>query len=234
MFVTHRDHGYTESRLMVAKFLAVVCVVAGFLCNPLAFVAAVPAEIFVVSVSVLLTVREIVLRIVGDKIPQSESIMRGDEVDALFGFSISVSIDIGACKEPLRGASISSVSFYKRTNVISESSVPFSIDLQRNAPLDRGQRHPMLRQSVSFRLDRVCFDIPEDQWIALRFTMDVSGQYRSEVKAKSIDMHLLNPESKAVQDEASNNGVIRIERVTAAAIVGIAKAAVRSFLFATR
>ena len=54
----------------------------------------------------------------------------------------------------------------------------------------------------------------------------VAREDRREVEAEAVHVHLLDPVAEAVHDHASDDRVIGVERVAAAAVVGVPRAAV--------
>ena len=66
-----------------------------------AFDAAVPTAIVVGAVSILFAVGLVVFIVVGDHIVERETIVAGDEVQALLGLALLMAIDFMAADEPI-------------------------------------------------------------------------------------------------------------------------------------
>jgi len=49
----------------------------------------------------------------------------------------------------------------------------------------------------------------------------IAGQDGSEIEAKTVNVHFLDPVAQAVHDHAAYNGIIRIEHVSRAAEIGV-------------
>src|SRR3954452_5730217 len=102
--VAHQDHGHAEREQRYGQEVLYLPVpqaldaqVAG---RPLH--AAVPAAVVVRPVAAVLAIRLIVLLAIGHKVAESESVMAGDEVEALLGFAFLMPVDIGAPHQPIR------------------------------------------------------------------------------------------------------------------------------------
>ena len=54
----------------------------------------------------------------------------------------------------------------------------------------------------------------------------VAGQDRRQVEAEAVDVHLLDPVAQAVHDHPADDRMIGVERVAAAGVVGVTRAAV--------
>ena len=54
----------------------------------------------------------------------------------------------------------------------------------------------------------------------------VAGQDRRQVEAEAVDVHLLDPVAQAVHDQPPDDRVVGVERVAAAGVVGVPRAAV--------
>src|SRR5262245_10039131 len=101
-FVAHEQHGRARGQqLDRAEVLALT--IAKRLDRGVvgrSLYAAVSALIVVRPVSIAFAVGLVVLAVVRDEIVQREAVVTGDEVDAVFGFPILVTVEIGAAQEP--------------------------------------------------------------------------------------------------------------------------------------
>ena len=89
-------------------------------------IATVPTQVLIVTVLIVLAVLKIVFGVVRDEITKRESIMRGDKVNALLGFSIAMPVDIRACEETLdKMPGKSFVTFDKCSDIITKTPIPF-------------------------------------------------------------------------------------------------------------
>src|SRR5262249_28451566 len=70
---------------------------------------------------------------------------------------------------------------------------------------------------------RVRLDIQEHRRTGHELAAGIPAQYGGQVKSEPIDMHLVDPVSKAVEDHAPNHRMIPIEGVATTAIVGVAR-----------
>jgi len=94
----------------------------------LALVAAVPAQVIIAAVGILISVGFVVLLVVGDKIVQAEPVVGGDEIDALvraIGLVEFVGEEIVAAVKALhRRAHLAGVALDERADVVAELPVP--------------------------------------------------------------------------------------------------------------
>ena len=95
-FIAHRDHGHSDGEQRGRKEILHLATAHLFDFRIVrgAFDAAIPGTIVVGAVAVLLEVGFIVLLFIGDQIVQREAVVTGDEVDALLGFALLVTIKV--------------------------------------------------------------------------------------------------------------------------------------------
>ena len=113
-------------------------------------------------IAIVFIVGFIMLFVVGNQIVHRESIVRGHEVDALFGFAITMTINVRAGKKSFRESSrLPLVTFDKRANVVAESAVPFlPMVTKKVADLVQTGRVPSLGDELRTTEYWVRFDIP--------------------------------------------------------------------------
>src|SRR5208283_474278 len=88
--------------------------------------AAIPGTIVVCAVAVLFEIGLVVLMVIGDQIVQREAVVAGDEVDALLGFALFVTIEIGAADVALgKRTDGVSIGAEKVAHVVAELAIPF-------------------------------------------------------------------------------------------------------------
>src|SRR5664279_383750 len=90
-----------------------------------ALLTAIPAAIVINAVAIVLSVHLVVFGGVRDEIVQGESIMAGNEVDALLGLTLLVSVEVRATEQPRgEGRDHALVSLQEGTHIVAESAVP--------------------------------------------------------------------------------------------------------------
>src|SRR5262252_6766803 len=90
-----------------------------------AFHTTVPAPIIVGTVTVVFTVRLVVLVVVGDQVVQGEAIVTRHEVDTLFGLAFLVPVYLGAAKQAVGKTSHRPlVATEKAADIVAEPTVP--------------------------------------------------------------------------------------------------------------
>src|SRR5262249_30282401 len=87
--------------------------------------AAVPAAVVIRAVVVVLAVGVVVLAIVRDEVIQRETVVAGDEVDALLGLAVLVTIDVGTAEQSVRHiANRPGIAPDEAPDVVAEPAVP--------------------------------------------------------------------------------------------------------------
>ena len=90
-----------------------------------AFDATIPAAVVVRAVAVVLAIGLIVLDVVGDEVIEREAVVAGDEVDALLGLALLMTVDFGAAEHAVGdGAPMPSSPLHETADIIAETAVP--------------------------------------------------------------------------------------------------------------
>src|SRR5262249_44502202 len=90
------------------------------------FPAAVPAQVVVDAVAVVLAISLVVLVVVAHQVVQREAVVTGDEVDAIDGQMAAGLVDVGAATQAGRdGTDHAPVAFHETADVIAIPAVPF-------------------------------------------------------------------------------------------------------------
>ena len=114
------------------------------------FDATVPAQVVGGAVEIAVTVRLVVLGVVGDEVVQREAVVAGDEVDALLRLALLVPVHVGAAGQPVRqGRHGSGVALQESPDVVAKLAVPFLPAVAEEASRPgRGRRRPTLPRSA--------------------------------------------------------------------------------------
>src|SRR5262249_13594376 len=125
--------------------------------------AAVPASVIACAVAIVFAVYFVVFRVVGNHVVQSESVVAGDEVDALFGFAALMGVDLGAPHNPVRDTRHRAIhAAEKIADIISESSVPLLPTVSHEAShLIKTGRVPGLGNHLGTCEHGVGLDVPQ-------------------------------------------------------------------------
>ena len=87
--------------------------------------AAIPAQIVIGAVAVVLAIGLVVLVVVRHQIIEGEAVMAGHEIDALLGLALLVSVDVRAAQDPTGDARHrAAVAFEEPPHVVTEPAVP--------------------------------------------------------------------------------------------------------------
>ena len=87
--------------------------------------AAVPAQIVIGTVAVVLAIGLVVLVVVRDQVVEGKAVMAGHEIDALLGFALLVTVNVGAAQDPCGHAGHRAVVASQETpHVVAEPAVP--------------------------------------------------------------------------------------------------------------
>src|SRR5262249_6623226 len=102
-FVAHQQHRHAKRKNGHGE--EVLCLAFAELFNggvvTGAFDAAIPTPVVIHPVAIALAILFIVLLVVGDEVVQSETVVTGDEIDALLRLSLLMTINLGAANEPI-------------------------------------------------------------------------------------------------------------------------------------
>ena len=113
----------------------------------------------------------------------------------------------------------------KRRTSSRYPAVPFPPGVAYEAShLIKAGRIPCLRNQFGAGEDGIRLDIPENRGRFERATCFVSVENGSEVKAEPIDVHLSDPVSEAVENEAAHDRVVGVQCVTGTAVIGVMRA----------
>src|SRR5437667_6677171 len=177
----------------------------------------------VVPVALLFSVRLFVLVLVGNQIVQGKAIVARYEIDALFGLALLVLIDVRTPGQPKSyGTGRSVNAFEKSSNVVAKFSVPFLPAIaDKAADLIQAGGVPGLGDQLDIGEDRVGFDVPKDWRRRHRAAFLVARQDRGEIITKAVDMHLAYPIAKAVDNQPTNDRLVRVQSIAAAGIIRV-------------
>ena len=118
-----------------------------------------------------------------------------------------------------------SVPLDEAAHIVAESAVPFLPAVANEAShLIEAGRIPCLRNQFGAGEDGIRLDIPEHRGSFERAARFVSVENRGEVEAEPIDMHLSDPVSQAVENQAAHDRVVGVQRVPGAAVIGVLRA----------
>src|SRR5262249_24389323 len=107
-------------------------------------------------------------------------------------------------------------------DVVAEAAVPFLPGITNETThLVKPGCIPGLGEKLRACQCWIRLDIPEHWRIRYRMSGRIAGKDRSQVKTKPIDMHFFDPVAETVHDQATNHGMIGVERIAAAAEVGV-------------
>ena len=184
-----------------------------------AFPAAVPAEVLVRSVRVVVAVGLVMFVVVGNEVVQGEAVVRGNVVDALVRMKRVHPVireEVVAAVEPLHeGRHQAGVAAHKAPNVIPEAAVPLEARLggERSPELVRPGRIPWLRDEPDVHWVRVRGKV--DRILRVQRTVIVAGQGGGQVEPEAVDVHFLDPITRAVHDQLAD------ARVRAASVLPV-------------
>ena len=226
--VAHEEHGRSEGEEDGGEevlHLAVAQPLDGGIVR-WALDAAVPAAVVVRAVAVLLAVGLVVLAIVGDEVIQREAVVAGDEVHALLGLSLLVTIDVGTAEQPVRHiADRAGIAPREAADIVAEPAVPLLPPVaDERADLVEAGGIPGFGDELGAREHGVVLDVPQNRGVRRGTPRFVARENGRQVEAESIHVHLLDPVMQAVENQSADDRVVRIERVACTRVVGVTPA----------
>src|SRR5208282_2535378 len=155
---------------------------------------AIPAEIGVASVAIIVAVGFIMLVVVADQILQSETVMGGDEIDARPRTPAAVAEDVGRARHA-RGeiGDEALVAFPKTPDRVAVLPIPLGPTRRKITELIAiGAEIPRLGNQLEPSHDRILSDRVEKRAVLLVIVV-LAGERRGQIEAETVDMHLQRP-----------------------------------------
>src|SRR6185436_9638752 len=153
------------------------------------FDAAVPAQVVVLAVGVLLAVSLVVLAVVADEVGQREAVVRGDEVDARVRTPPALLVEIAAAREPRRQlgerAAVAAPEAPYRVAVLAVPLRPFRREVPDLVPAFA--QIPRLGDQLDLRQDRVLMNDVKER-TELVDSMQLTSQCAREIEAEPVDV----------------------------------------------
>ncbi len=200
--------------------------IAGVVGRP--FDAAVPRQVVVVAVAVVLAVGLVVLLVVGNQVLQREAVVRGDEVDAGMRPPARPSVQVLRAGEALRQvAHHAIVALPVAAHAVAEAVVPLgpavgevadAVAAVAEVPGLRDQLHAVERRVLADRVEEAA-----EVFHLARFARQRGG----EVEAEAVDVHLLDPVAQRVHHQLQRARMLQVHGVAAAGEVVVEAPALR-------
>ncbi len=193
-----------------------------------AFDAAIPAQVVVLAVLVVLAVGVVVLDVVADEVGHREAVVRGHEVDARVRPPAALLVQVAAARQPrrqLRHAPI--VSPPEAADGVAVLAVPLRPLGGEVADLVAALAEvPGLGDELDLRQHRVLVNDVEER-AQLVDRVQLARERAREVEAEAVDVHLEDPVAQAVHDELQHARAAHVERVARAGEVLVVARVVR-------
>ncbi|CAJ1787122.1 hypothetical protein LGKMAHEF_02034 [Aeromonas salmonicida] len=160
------------------------------------FMAMIPAEVVIAPVPVLLAVGLVVFVVITGPVPQGETVMTSDEVDALLWVGVVIVIDIRAAAQSLHeGSDGVVIPAQKVAHVIPELAVPLTpARAGQAAYLIKPTRIPGFGDELDVSDAGIRVYGAQGWRIGLRHAGLVPRQYGGQIESKAVHVHLLAPE----------------------------------------
>ena len=186
------------------------------------FRAAVPRVVVVGSVLIVLAVGLVVLFVVRDQIVQGETVVAGDEVDAVVGRAAVVAVEIGRSGQtPADVGQLARISLAEAAHRVPEPSVPLRPVHREIAHLIRADV-PRLRDHDDAVQHRILRDGVEERGGRLeRADLAAAAEDRGQVETETVHVHDLGPVAQRVHDQPDDGGAVEVEAVAAARVVHV-------------
>ena len=182
--------------------------------------SAVPRIVIIGAVAIVLLVRVVVFLIVGHKIPERETVVARDEVDAVVRGAPVIAVQISRpCETESEVRALPAISLRDLAHRVAESTIPFG-------PVDREVAHligsevPGLRNEFGTAEHRVLADGIEEGRRAFKAGL-LAAKHGGEIEPKAVDMHLLDPVAERIHHEANDLRIAKIQAIAGAGVVHI-------------
>src|SRR2546422_1913827 len=224
-FVAHQNHRQTQREyrhgqkvlhLPVSQLLD-GRIIGGALDTPIA------ASVVVRAIAVGFAVQLVVPLVVGDEVIEREPVVTGYKVHTLLSLAFLVTINLRAAKQPVsKGCHRPLVATKKAANIVAEPAIPFPPTVPDEATdLVQAARVPGLSDELCARERRVRLDIPQHWRARHPITPLVAIEDRCQIEPEAIHVHRFNPIAKTIHDHPADDGMIGLERVSCAAVIGV-------------
>ena len=174
-----------------------------------------------VAVLVVLTVRLVVLVVIGDEVVQREAVVAGDEVDARVGSPPTGTEDVARAGQSGRQLGhLTEVAAPEAPHAVAKRAIPFRPARRELSETKAvGTRVPGLGDELDVRQDWVLLDDFEEGTRLL--SRHAAHEHWREVEAKAVDVHVFDPVAQAVGDESHRARVQRVDAVARARVVEV-------------
>ena len=190
--------------------------------------AAIPAQVVVRSVTVVFTIRFVVLVVVRNEIVEGESIMRRDEIDARKGAPPAHTVEVAAPGQPVpQLRHLASITFHVPPDGVPVFAVPLGPADRKVTDLIAAFAHvPGLCNQLDLGQGGILVeDVEESAQPVDR--MHFSRERGGEIETKSVHMHLRHPITQTIHNELQGPGMRDVERVPTTRIVRVIAFVVR-------
>ena len=187
----------------------------------LAFDTAVPREILVVAVAIVLAVGGVVLALVRDEIDEREPVMGGEEADASRCVAAAAAKDVGrAGKTRRERARHPGIAAPEAAYVVAVAVIPFEEPAGEVAELvSAGTDVPRFGDqdpAADFGIVEHC---PEQRGIGIE-AVDAPAEHRCKIEAEPVDAGMAHEGAQRVEHQRDHRRMGAVERVAAAGVVG--------------
>ena len=186
------------------------------------FHPAVPAQILLRAVAVVLAVRLVVLLVVAHEVVQGEAVVGGHEVDARVGAAPAAPVEVAAAGEAVaEGPRLPRVPPPEPPGGVAVLAVPLRPQ-DREVPdlIPAGAEVPRLGDQLHRGDHGVLVDHVEEGAEPVD-VVELAGEGGCQVEAEAVHVHLEDPVAQAVHDELEDAGMGHVERVPAPRVVHV-------------
>src|SRR4030095_15763083 len=186
----------------------------------------VPAMVVVHAVAVVFAIILVVFLFIRDQVVERESVMTSYKVDALLNLPPLVTVNLRTADQTVSQARHRTVSATKEVaDIVAEPSIPlFPAVPDEAAHLIQTGRIPCLSDQLRAREHGVRFDIPQDRGVRHHVACGIARQNRGKVKSEAVHVHFLDPISETVEDHATDDGMVGVERIPGDTVGSVARA----------
>ena len=180
--------------------------------------AAVPAEIGVVAVLVVLAVGLVVLLVVRHEIPQREAVVAGEEIDGVPRLPAGRAVQVGTAAQPRRQVGDrAGVAAPEAAHVVAVTAVPLrpAAAEREVADLVKSAGVPRLGDQLGVAEDALLGDHLDDGRLHQHVALVVASHDGGQVEAQAVRVHVGHPEAQAVHQQLADDGVVAIDGVAA-------------------
>ena len=223
MLIASNKHGYTLGQ--VKEYGSILDLLGSELVDPdvvrLPFSSTIPAQILINAITATLSIRPVVLGVVGNKVIEGETIMGIDEVDTIHRLMMAPLVEISTAGDSTGHLSNQpGITLQETAESIPILPIPFSPTGPREVTdLVEAGGIPCLGNGLAVSENLIQLNAPNHRRVGEGNAILTTRKHRAFIESESIDMHIVDPEPQTIKNELLAYGVVTIKGIATTRVV---------------